>query len=299
VLSRVKLTPFDFALYATVVLAWGLAWIVIHFQVGVVAPDVSVLWRFLVAGIIMLVIAAIRGDRLSYSFRSHVMFALLGLLMFSVNFLLFYHAAETLPSGLLSIVFSLASFINVWLSALFLKLPVDRRVVAGGLLGTAGMAALFYPQFAGHAFPRGALIALGLSLAGTLAFCFANTVSAGISARNYPVFASTGFGMLYGSIGLAIYALMRGHAFTVEWTPVYLGGLVYLALISSVLAFACYLTLLGRIGADRAAYVTVLGPVVALAVSTVVENFQWSLVAALGLVAVLIGNVLVLRPART
>jgi drug/metabolite transporter (DMT)-like permease len=264
----------------------------------VVSPDVSVLWRFLVAGIIMLIIAAIRGDRLRYGPRSHVMFALLGLLMFSLNFLLFYHAAETLPSGLLSIVFSLASFINVWLGALFLNSPVDRRVVAGGLLGTAGMAALFYPQFAGHAFPRGALIALGLSLAGTLAFCFANIVSARISARKYPVFASTGYGMLYGSLGLAIYALARGHAFTVEWTPIYLGGLVYLALISSVIAFACYLTLLGRIGADRAAYVTVLGPVVALAVSTFVENFQWSLVAALGLVAVLIGNVLVLRPAR-
>lgn len=297
-LSRVKLTPFDFALYAAVVLAWGLAWIVIHFQVGVVSPDVSVLWRFLIAGIIMLIVAAIRGDRLGYGLHDHLMFALLGLLMFSVNFLLFYHAAETLPSGLLSIVFSLASFINVWLGTLFLNAPVDRRVVAGGLLGSAGMAALFYPQFAGHDFPRGALIALGLSLAGTLAFCCANIVSARISARQYPVFASTGFGMLYGSLGLAIYALMRGHAFTVEWTPVYLGGLIYLSLISSVLAFACYLTLLGRIGPDRAAYVTVLGPVVALAVSTLVENFQWTIVAWLGLVSVLAGNVLVLRPAR-
>lgn len=297
-LTRVRLTPFDFVLYATVVLTWGLAWIVIHFQVGVVAPEVSVFWRFLFAGIIMLLIAAIRGDRLSYSLHSHVLFALLGLLMFSLNFLLFYHAAATLPSGLLSIVFSLASFINVWLGALFLKTPVDRRVVGGGLLGTAGMAALFYPQFGGNAVPQGALIALGLSLAGTLAFCFANIVSARISARKYPVFASTGYGMLYGSIGLAIYALARGHTFTVEWTPIYLGGLVYLALVSSVIAFACYLTLLGRIGADRAAYVTVLGPVVALVVSTFVENFQWSLVAALGLVAVLVGNVLVLRPAR-
>ena len=297
-LSRVKLTPYDFALYATVVLAWGFAWIAIHFQVGVVAPDVSIFWRFTLAGVIMLAIAAIRGDRLRYGLRDHAMFAALGLLLFSLNFLLFYHAAETLPSGLLSIVFSLASFINVWLGALFLNSPIDRRVVAGGLLGTAGMAALFYPQFSGHALPRSALIALALSLAGTLAFCMANIVSARISVRRFPVFASTGYGMLYGSTGLAIYALIRGHAFTVEWTIQYLGGLVYLALIASVVAFACYLTLLGRIGADRAAYVTVLGPVVALAVSTAVENFQWTIVALLGLVAVLAGNVLVLRPSK-
>jgi drug/metabolite transporter (DMT)-like permease len=294
----VKLTSYDFALYATVVLAWGFAWIGIHSQVGVVAPDVSVLWRFLVAGPVMLAIAALRGDRLRYGLRDHTMFALLGLLMFSLNFLLYYHAAEALPSGLLSIAFSLASFFNVWLGALFLGAPIDRRVVAGGLLGALGMAGLFYPQFAGHAFPRAALIALGLSIAGTLAFCFGNIVSALLSRRKIPVFAATGYGMLYGTAGLALYGGLNGHAFTVEWTLPYLLGLAYLALIGSVLAFACYLTLLGRIGADRAAYVTVLGPVIALAISTVVENFQWTIVAALGLAAVLVGNVLVLRPSK-
>ncbi len=295
-LRRARLTAYDYALYAMVVLAWGFAWIGIHFQVGVVAPDVSVLWRFLVAGPVLLAIAALRGDRLRFALRDHAMFALLGLLLFSLNFLLYYHAAEVLPSGLLSIAFSLASFFNVWLGALFLGTPIDRRVVAGGILGAAGMAALFYPQFAGHAFPRGALIALGLSLAGTLAFCFGNIVSALLSERKIPVFPATGYGMLYGTAGLALYAFVNGHAFTVEWTLPYLVGLAYLALIGSVLGFACYLTLLGRIGADRAAYVTVLGPLVALAVSTVVENFQWTIVAACGLAAVLVGNVLVLRP---
>jgi len=297
-LTRAKLTPYDFALYAVVVLAWGFAWIGIHFQVGVVAPDVSVMWRFLIAGPVMLAIAAVRGDRLRFGLRDHATFALLGLLLFSLNFLLYYHAAGALPSGLLSIVFSLASFFNVWLGAVFLGAPVDRRVVAGGLLGALGMAALFYPQFAGHAFPRGALIALGMSLAGTLAFCFGNIVSVRMQNRKLPVFAATGYAMLYGTAGLALYAFANGHTFTVEWTLPYLIGLVYLSLVGSVIAFACYLTLLARIGPDRAAYVTVLGPVVALAVSTFVENFQWTLVAALGLVAVLAGNVLVLRPAR-
>lgn len=297
-LNRAKLTPYDLALYATVVLAWGFAWIGIHFQVGTVSPDVSVFWRFLVAGPVMLTIAVFRGDRLRYGPGDHLKFALLGVLMFSLNFLLYYHAAEVLPSGLLSIVFSLASFFNVWLGALFLSAPVDRRVVAGGLLGVAGMAAMFYPQFAGHAFPRGALIALGLSLAGTLGFCFGNIVSAKLSRQKTPVFPATGYAMLYGAGSVGLYAFVSGHTFTIEWTVTYLAGLVYLALVGSVVAFACYLTLLGRIGPDRAAYVTVLGPVVALAVSTAVEGFQWTIVAVLGLIAVLIGNVLVLRPRK-
>lgn len=297
-LNRGKLTPYDLTLYATVVLAWGFAWIGIHFQVGSVAPDVSVMWRFLIAGPVMMSVAAIRGDRLRFGARDHAMFALLGFLLFSLNFLLYYHAAAVLPSGLLSVVFSLASFFNVWLGALFLGAPVDRRVVAGGLLGAAGMAAMFYPQFAGHTFPRGAVVALGMSLAGTLAFCFGNIVSVQIRNRNIPVFAATGYAMLYGTAGLAAYALAHGHEFAVEWTPTYLIGLAYLSLIGSVLAFACYLTLLGRIGPDRAAYVTVLGPVVALAVSTAVENFQWTALAVAGLVAALAGNVLVLRPTK-
>jgi len=297
-LNRGRLTAFDLFLYATVVVAWGFAWIGIHFQVGVVSPDVSIVWRFLLAGLVMIGIAALRGDKLRYSLKLHARFALLGLLLFSLNFLLFYHAAEILPSGLLSIVFSLAPFINVWFAAIFLRAPIDPRVVAGGLLGAVGMAAMFYPQFAGAEFKHGALLALLLSVVGTLAFCFGNMVSARLYQQKIPVFASSGYAMLYGSAAMAIYAAVRGHAFILDWSPHYLIGLLYLALVASVVAFACYFTLSGRIGADRAAYVAVLGPVVAIAVSTFVENFQWSIPAMFGLVAVLAGNVLVLRPAK-
>jgi drug/metabolite transporter (DMT)-like permease len=298
VLSRAKPTPYDFALYAIVLLAWGFAWIGIHLQVGIVSADISVLWRFLLAGLVTLAIAFARRDRLHYGVRDHAMFALLGLVLFSFNFVLFYESAEVLPSGLLSIVFSLVSFINVWLGALFLGAPIDRRVVVGGLLGAVGMAAMFYPQFAGHAFPTGALMGLAFSLLGTIMFCFGNIISATFSRRRIPVFAANGYAMLYGSTILAIYALARGHAFILDWSLSYLVALIYLAIVASVVAFACYLTLVGRIGADRAGYVTVLGPIVALAVSTVFENLQWSAMAALGLAAVVAGNLLVLRPAR-
>ena len=104
--------------------------------------------------------------------------------------------------------------------------------------------------------------------------------------------------MLYGAVTLALFAALRGQPFIIEPTVSYLAGLCYLALIASVLAFACYLTLLGRIGVDRAAYVTVMLPVVALAVSTVLEGYRRTIPAGLGLVAVLAGNLLVLRTPR-
>lgn len=298
-LKRPALTSFDVLLYAAVVLAWGFAWIGIHFQVGVVSPDVSILWRFLIAGTVMLAFASWRGDRMRFSAQLHFQFALLGLMLFCINFLLFYIAAQTLPSGLLSVVFSLASFMNVWLGAIFLRAPIDRRVVLGGLLGAFGMAAMFYPQFAGADFQYRALIALLLCVAGTLAFCFGNMISARLQRGGIAVFPATGYAMLYGGASVGLYAALQGHAFIIDWSPTYLISLLYLALIGSVLAFTCYLTLLGRIGADRAAYATVLGPVLALVVSTFVEDLRWSAVAVLGLAAILIGNVLVLRPAKT
>lgn len=297
-LSRNRLTAFDILLYATVVVTWGFAWIAIHFQVGVVPPDVSIVWRFLFAGLLMLGIAAIRKDRLVYSPRRHVTFVVLGLTLFSINFLSFYIAAETLPSGLLSIVFSLASLINVGLGALMLKAPIDRRVVAGGLLGVIGMTAMFYPQFAGTQFHPATAVALALCIFGTVVFCLGNMASVPLQREGISVFASSGYGMLYGSAALAIYAALQGHSFAITWTAPYLGALLYLIVIASIIAYASYLTLLGRIGADRAAYVSVLGPAIALAVSTLVEGFQWTLPTALGLVAVLAGNVLVLRPGK-
>ena len=94
-----------------------------------------------------------------------------------------------------------------------------------------------------------------------------------------------------------VLALLGGAPFVFDPQPSYVIGLLYLALCGSVLAFGAYLTLLGRIGADRAAYATVLFPLVALAISTVVEDYVWTPTAMLGVALVLAGNLLVLlRP---
>lgn len=292
---RARFTPLDFALYAGVVLTWGFTWIALHFQVGAVAPEVSVAWRFLIAGPVMLAIGMARGERLAFPLSDHGVFAALGLFMFCTNFTLFYYAAGMLASGLLSVVFSLSSVINVVLGALVLRTPVDTRVVLGACLGSLGVALMFSPEFTHLELSGQAMLGLAFCIAGTLSFCLGNMVSARMQKRGLPVFATAGYGMLYGAALLAIFAFARGKAFTIDLNPLYLGGLIYLALIGSVAAFACYLILLGRVGADRAAYSTVVIPVVALLVSTALEGYQWTMPAILGLIAVLAGNVLVLR----
>lgn len=294
-LKRKAFTAADYALYAGIVFAWGFSWIALHYQVGVVAPEVSVAWRFAIAAPVMLAIAAWRGERFVYPVKTHLVFLGLGLTLFSTNFTLFYYSGLYLASGLLAVVFSLSSVINVWLGALTLGAPVDKRVAAGGLLGFLGIAAMFYPQIAGSELNHGVLLGIVLSIVGTFSFCIGNMISARLQGRGIPVFAASGYGMIYGAIAISLYAATRGAHFTIDLSPTYLAGLLYLGLIGSVMAFACYLTLLGRIGADRAAYSTVMFPVVALLVSTALEGYRWTIPAVAGLTAVLAGNLLVLR----
>ena len=295
---RAPLLPLDFTLYGITVVVWTFSWLAIHFQVGPVPAEVSVVWRFALATPIMMAIAHVHGDRLVYPWSEHLRFVGLGIFLFSSSFVLFYNAAAYIASGLLCVVFSLASIINVFLGAIVLRTPIDRRVVVAGIIGTVGVALLFYPQIVGRTMNADALLGLAMCIIATLCFCIGNMISARLQRRKVPVFAASGWGMFYGATLLAIYALACGRPFIIDPNPVYIGAVVYLAVFATVIAFACYLNLLGRIGADRAAYAMVVTPATAMIVSSIFENYRFTPVAVAGLLAVIVGNLLVLRPAR-
>lgn len=290
--------PRDLALFGLMVVVWGTSWYALKAQLGVVAPEVSTLWRMAVAALLMWAWAAAARQRLAFGLRDHLWLALSGVLMFSTNFVLFLYGGQHLPSGLLAVVFSLASIVNLVLAALLLGQPMEARVAAGALLGAGGVGLLYWPQIAGAGFDRDALAGLGLCLAGTLCFCLGNMVSTQIQRRGVPTLSATAWGLAYGVATLAAMSVLRGQPFVVEWTPRYLGATLYLAVFASVVAFASYLTLLRRIGAARAGYATVMFPVVALTVSTILEGYRWSMPAVIGAALALGGNLLVLRRGR-
>jgi drug/metabolite transporter (DMT)-like permease len=288
----------DLGLYGLVLFAWGTSWIGMHHQVGVVAPEVSVAWRFWLAAGAMLLIAAFRRERLAYGLADHARFAAMGVLMFSSNFMMFYHGAAVLPSGLLAVVFSLASIVNLALAALLGREKVSLRLVLGATLGTTGIALLFAPELLGASFDRSAALGLALCVAGTFSFCLGNLLSQDSQRRKVAVIPGAAFGMTYGALWASFVALALGRPFILDWSAPYVGSLVFLALSASVLAFYAYLTLLGRIGAGRAGYATVMFPVVALAISTAYEGYQWTPLAMAGAALALAGNLLVLGARR-
>ncbi|MEO1066636.1 MAG: DMT family transporter [Pseudomonadota bacterium] len=294
-----RFTSVDFALYAAIVLAWSTSWYPLSLQVGVVAPEVSLVWRFLGAGVLMFGYLLYSGRQIRFALADHVRFAMLGILLFSTNFALFYYASATgLASGLLSVIFSTASIINLILTTLVTGARPEGRVALGAILGLCGIALVFWPEIAGTSFNRSALFGVALGLCGTLSFCLGNILSASNQKRGLSVISANAWCMIYGAIWMAVVALFRGQTFAVEWTGAYLGSLAFLTLSSSILAFAVYLTLIGRIGAARAGYATVIFPIFALLISTVLEGYQWTGLSIAGLVLVVAGNYFVLSRKR-
>ena len=291
---RSNLTSYDYLLYTITVLSWSASWYALKLQVGVVPIQVSLFWRFLLAAIIMLVWAKLKGVSLRFSGTTHMKFVAMGALMFCLNFASFYYASTWIASGLLSVVFSLASIINILLAIIFLGLRPTRNMIIGAIMGICGIAMMFWPEIAGQTFDKNALFALGLCILGTLFFCTGNLISSNLQKAKVPIIAASTWGMAYGAGVASLLALAKGDQFVFDWSVSYVGSLVFLAVVSSVIAFAAYLTLLGRIGTDRAGYAAVMFPVAALVISSYMEGYQMDALAGFGLVIVLLGNVFVL-----
>lgn len=288
----------DAALYVTLVVVWGTSWYAIRHQLGEVAPVVSLLWRFLLAAALAMLVALWRGERMAYSLKRHLWFALAGVLLFSTNFVMFYLAGRHVPTGLLAVVFALASPINLGLAALFFGKPVELRVLLGAAIGVSGVALLYAPEIMGTGFDLAALGGLALALAGTVSFCLGNMVSSVTQRAGVSDYPATAWGMSYGALWLLALCLATGAEFRIEWTADYLISLVWLAVGASVVAFIAYLALIKRIGPAKAGFATVLFPVVALAISSVLEDYHWTPLAGLGVALVAAGNVVTLGLAR-
>jgi drug/metabolite transporter (DMT)-like permease len=286
------------SLYLAAVLIWGSTWFAIKFQLGVVAAEVSLVYRFGMAAIILLLFCIFSGRSLRFSARQHGFIALLGLFLFSSNYLVFYWATGLLTSGIVALLFSTVILMNIVNGALFMHTRVRPRVILGATVGIAGIAAIFWSEVSGVGDNADTWRGLWMCLLATYFASIGNIVSARNQKNDIPVIQTNAWGMTYGALIMAVYALFSGVPFNYDPAPAYSLSLIYLAVFGSILAFGSYLTLIGRIGADKAAYAAVLFPVIALGLSTLFEDYQWTLRALFGFVLVLLGNYIVLSRSK-
>lgn len=277
-------------LFLVTVLIWGSTWIAIAWQVGSVPVLVSVFYRFGSAALILLLVLAALRRLPVPGWRDQPYILAQALCLFSCNFLCFYSAAAYLPSGLISVIFSLATLYNAVNARIFFGDRIAGRTLLAAALGVSGLLLLFGRDALIH-LDGNTLAGVGLAALGTLFFSLGNMASRRNSAAGISPLTANAWGMAYGALLLLALIGLSGTPLAAPPDGRYLAALLYLSLVGSVVGFTTYLMLVSRIGSSRAAYTTVLFPVVALSLSTLFEGYRWDAAGLLGLALTLLGNV--------
>ena len=289
------MTTRQYILFALPALIWGSTWFAIKFQLGEVDPLVSVSYRFILAGLLLIIFSHVSGKRMKFSLREHFLMFLLGLSLFGINYWFVYEAETMLTSGVVAVIFSLIIFFNIFFNAILLKGKIKADVIFAAILGVSGTALLFKNEWNNFNLASGNAVVFLLCLGGLVFASLGNILSAYKQRRNIPVLQANAFGMLYGGISMFLIVLVTGKPISFDTSLSYSVSLVYLTLFGSIVAFSSYLKLLGEIGPDRSVYVTLITPAIALLISTFFEGYRWDLYAFMGLVLLFSGNILAVR----
>jgi len=287
-------------LYAIVVLVWGSTWYAIKLQLGPVAEELSVAYRFALASACLFTLTALSGRSLRIARANYPSVVLQGLLMFSISYLLVYFGSGYITTGLVAVLYSLIIIFNGVFEWLFFRTHFDRRLLLASVVGLSGTACVFWPEVASVSLNDRVLQGVAWTL-GSVAFAsLGSMVAIGNTNRAVPVTLINAHGMIWGALLSFVIALALDRPLSFSLTADYVGSLIYLAVFGSCVAFGCFLALLKRIGAARASYASLLFPVVALLISTVYEDYRWSVSAVSGVGLILAGNWLALsrRPER-
>ena len=283
------------ALFAIPTAIWGSTWLAITFQFGTVAPELSVAYRFALAGAIVAAWCRATRQPMAASWREHGWLVLFGLTFFGINYLAVYWAERDIPSGLVAVVFSTIVFMTPFAMRVFYGERLTARTLVAATLGVTGVALLFLPELT--AASQGGQVAqgIGIALAATFSCALGNVIAIRNHRAGLATLPSTAWGMFYGAgFALAVAAFL-GVPFRFEVSTRYVLSLAYLTLFGSVFAFAAYLTLLHRVGPGPTSFISIATPVIALALSTAFEGYRWTWVGVLGLALAIAGNWLALR----
>jgi len=287
----------DLQYFATCVAIWSTTWLAITFQLGTVAPELSVAYRFLLASLLLFAWCLARRLPLRYSAREHAWLALFGITAFGISYVLVYYAEQYVVSGLVAVGYSASPLLGMLGMRLFFGTPMTRRVALASMLGIAGIVVVFYPELvqlrAGTDTAKGALF----TMLSVLIAALGSIVAYRNQRAGVPLWQGMAWGMLYGGLSALGIGLASGQPFAFEATARYTLSLAYLAILGSIIAFASYLTLLKHIGAARAGYIGVMVPVAALVISAAFEDFRFHALTWVGIAISVAGNVLILSSA--
>jgi drug/metabolite transporter (DMT)-like permease len=279
---------------------WGSTWIVIRDQLGTVPPQWSVAYRFVIAAAAMFLVAAWKGESLRLDRRSVTAMIFLGFTQFCVNFYVVYFAERHITSGVVATVFALLMIPSTLLGWAFLGQRPTSRFVVSSLVAIAGIGMLFAHELREHIARSDQIVAgIALTLVGMVAASSANVFQARPKVRRFPLFALLAWSMAAGAVMDIAFAAATAGPPVIDTRPGYWLGLTYLAFAASALTFSLYYPVVRKIGPAKAAYSSVLVPIIAMGFSTALEGYRWTPLAAAGAVLALGGMLGALSRSRS
>lgn len=282
-------------LFISTLLCWSPTWYLIKFQFGVVDPLISIFYRFLIASAIVFIFLMLLKKKLSFNLIQHLWFLLLGVTLFSLNYIFFYLANTYLISGIVTIAFSTILIMNILGERIYFKIKSSKQTLLAAGFGIIGILIIFEKELLNFKVEDKTHIGIILSFIATFWASTGNLIQQKNFKDKIPFVQSIAYGMLYGSIFTLIVAKFRGAELLFDYSFSYITSLLYLAIIASVVAFYLYLKLLESIGSARAGYMGMVMPIIALIISTIFEGLQWNNNLIFGLPVLIFGCVLILN----
>jgi drug/metabolite transporter (DMT)-like permease len=282
-------------LFAVCIAIWGTTWLAITYQLGTVAAEMSVGYRFTLASLVLFGFCRWRGIGLRFDASTHRDLFLMGLGMYCVSYIFVYRAESHLVSGMVAVGYSASPMLAMFASRIFFGTPITRPVVLGSMLGIVGIVLVFWNEFAKVGQSSNATLGATYTALSVAISCGGTMMAMRVQKSRLPIWPSMAWGMFYGGVTALFIGAALGKPFDFVLTPAYIGTLLYLALLGSIVTFAAYLTLVQRIGAAPASYVGVMTPVVALFVSALFESMAWGVFTLAGVSLLVLGNAFMLR----
>jgi drug/metabolite transporter (DMT)-like permease len=294
---RLRSVTIPFIIFTAI---WGSTWIVIRSQLGAVPPQWSVTYRFALAAVVMAAVALSKGDSLKIDRRGLPAAIFLGFTQFCINFNAVYLAERHITSGVVATVFALLLIPASLMGWAFLGHRPSKRFAWSSLVAVSGVALLFVHEIGEHHTEANEIVlGIGITLVGMLGAAIANVAQARPEIRRFPLFPMLAWSMAAGAMIDALIAFAMTGPPVFDTRPAYWLGVLYLALFASVLTFSLYYPVIRRIGPAKAAYSSVLVPIIAMGFSTWLEGYRWTGLTIAGAVLALGGMAAALRRDRS
>jgi len=286
-------------LFLGALLFWSATWSIISLtQVNIdLDPAISVFIRFILAGLIILIYVAFTKRKLIFSLKEHIYFFILGIFLYSGNYIFFYNSNVYLPSNIPATVFCLLTIFNILGERFIFKKPITRLMLSGALLGISGIAIIFYEDFLNFNLNSGSTLGLMFALLATLSASIGNLIAI-YNKRNFniPLLQNVAYAMIYGALVALFVSLIKDNEFYIPFNNLsYMIGLAYLIIFGSIVSFLCYIRFIENTSASTGGYIGVVMPILALIIAMIFENVKPDIYFLMGLPVAILGLLLILK----